>query len=608
MQNCYIYSFQSRIPKSSFQLISKFLTMSSTSKQQNEIPKTKPRYFKQFIKKKSNSSHDINQESMTTLSDNISLGGNPLSMRKIEQKDQKTNDIDDNKTKKKLDVIQSQLKISSDDHMNSIAEDNIVSLKEITVSESHISQTLFQSLKVAPSIKRALSEVLKYTNMTVVQEKSIDTILNGLDVFVKARTGTGKTLGFLIPAIDILLRNQASTKPGSPGYIKPILMIISPTRELVLQIAAETQELCTYNQLKIVTFVGGTNVNTDVRYINQGFDIIIATPGRLAMHLKETPGFSQACKGVKYLVLDEADRLLDMGFKPDIDRIASYLHASTLENPRQTLLFSATFSSEVKGVADKFLRKNYRVIDTVGEDVEQTHSHVSQSLISAPIEDQSKVLYQVIREHIQQHPKNYKIMVFFATAMATQYESKLFSLLGTPVLEIHSRKSQGYRTRTSEEFREAKSAIIFSSDVTARGMDYPDVTLVIQVGYTSRDQYIHRLGRTARAGKEGAGILIVAPFEERAMRSELNDMPLINLVLSSAPEAVNLKMQNIRNLYPQLRDEAKSAWQAWLGFYKSLLKKFHWNSIQLVETSREVARGMGLSQLPSIPKQTLGKM
>lgn len=203
------------------------------------------------------------------------------------------------------------------------------------------------------------------------------------------------------------------------------------------------------------------------------------------------------------MILDEADRLLDMGFKHDIDKIAMHLQAKSdiaLATPtRQTLLFSATFAPEVKTVANTFLRPKYKIIDTVGDDVEQTHSHVPQHIMTVPLHQQQDMLYHLLKQHMNKNKDSYKVMVFFPTAMQTAYMAKLFSLLDMNVLEMHSRKTQGYRTKTSDQFRESKKAIMFTSDVTARGMDYPDVSLVLQMGFTARDPYIHRLGISFRA-------------------------------------------------------------------------------------------------------------
>ena len=185
----------------------------------------------------------------------------------------------------------------------------------------------------------------------------------------------------------------------------------------------------------------------------------------------------------------------------------------------------------MRQIADKALRKGYADVDTVGEEAEQTHQHVRQDVAVVSLEQQPAALAALLAT-IAEEPF-YKVMVFFTTARVTGFMSEAFNSMGVDVLEIHSRKSQSQRTKTSDIFRQPGSKVLFTSDVTARGMDYPDVTHVIQVGLTEREQYIHRLGRTARAGKSGQGLLLLAPFEERQMLSDLQDMALNRLDLAA---------------------------------------------------------------------------
>ena len=191
-----------------------------------------------------------------------------------------------------------------------------------------------------------------------------------------------------------------------------------------------------------------------------------------------------------------------MGFRPDIERILRLLQPS--KNTRQTLLFSATIPEQVNEIANIALRPNWAFVDTVGEESEQTHQHVQQQLMVSSQESIIRDLFSILdREITSTSP--YKIIVFFTTARLVGFMSELFnsvsSQIGYKVLEIHSRKTQKAREKASEAFRKSTNAVMFTSDVTARGMDYPDVTFVLQVGLTDRSQYIHRLGRTARAGK-----------------------------------------------------------------------------------------------------------
>ena len=205
-----------------------------------------------------------------------------------------------------------------------------------------------------------------------------------------------------------------------------------------------------------------------------------------------------------------------------------------------------------------------------------------------------------------------QVMVFLPTARQTGYLATLFGSVGVEVLEIHSRKSQAVRTKTSDQFRAAKRGIMFSSDVTARGMDYPDVTLVIQLGLTTREQYTHRLGRTARAGKEGAGLLLCAPFELPVLQQELRDMPLVPVPVPvpapAAPGGIDVARLTRAQSDRVNLDSAKMAWGAWLGFYNSHLRKLRWSTGDLVRTAEEFAHTLALDGIPALPRKTIGKM
>lgn len=276
--------------------------------------------------------------------------------------------------------------------------------------------------------------------MSKVQHESLPAVLAGKDVLVKAKTGTGKTLGFLIPAIEILSKQKAAGKGG------PIL-VLSPTRELAQQIQKEASSLCAFNGFTTTILVGGTNMNSEASRLRSPCDIVVATPGRMVAHLRDTRGFAESIKQTKVFVLDEADRLLDMGFSKDIEAIIGYLGKD-----RQNLLFSATVAPSIRDVAKKTMRSDYQIIDTVGDEVEQTHDHVPQRVMQAPLDQQLKVIVQLLEQHKAQNP-THKIIIFFPTARQTAYYASVFNNIGLNCLEIHSRKSQANRTKTSEEFR-----------------------------------------------------------------------------------------------------------------------------------------------------------
>lgn len=392
------------------------------------------------------------------------------------------------------------------------------------------------------------------------------------------------------------------------------ILVLSPTRELANQIAAEARSLLTFHDgAKVVVFVGGTNINSDKRAIASGATVLVATPGRLIDHIQSTPGFSAVLSAIKVLVMDEADRLLDMGFKPSIDVI---LRSCPPKAMRQTLLFSATIPEGVVQIARDALRPKYATIDTTGlakDDSGSTHLHVHQELVVAPFEDFIPSIAAVLSEQMLLNRDDYKIIVFFTTARVTGFMAELFSAAGLNIVEMHSRKSQGYRTTASEKFRTGKKILMFSSDVTARGMDYPGVTFVLQVGLTDKEQYIHRLGRTARAGKEGKGMILVSPFEENFITKELRELPLHRAPLgrfsieSFRPQYEAVLDSSLRN--GSFHQSAQQAYIAWLGFYNSNLKRVGFDKVTLIQMANFFAsQVMRLREQPSIQKKTVGKM
>jgi len=249
----------------------------------------------------------------------------------------------------------------------------------------------------------------------------------------------------------------------------------------------------------------------------------------------------------------------------------------------------------------------------VGEDSEQTHLHVQQQLMVTPQALQIQSLANILERETKNN--DYKIIVFFTTARLTGFMAELFNSVknqtGYDVLEIHSRKSQKQRERASDEFRKRKNAVMFSSDVTARGMDYPGVTFVLQVGLTDRSQYIHRLGRTARAGKDGKGGLLLAEYERDYMvKKELADMPLESTSIPSldtASSAATRAIQNVSKTH-DLRTAAEQAYRAWLGYYNGHLKKVKWDKKTLVQQANMWGAEVGLKAQPSLQKRTIGKM
>ncbi|XP_073007344.1 DEAD-box ATP-dependent RNA helicase 31-like [Typha latifolia] len=482
--------------------------------------------------------------------------------------------------------------------LNGLGNDSDVGRSSLVQDESYLTETRFDQCSVSYLSLKGI-KAAGYERMTQVQEATLPVILEGKDVLAKAKTGTGKTVAFLLPAIEVISKLPPVDRKEKAPSIN--VLVMCPTRELANQVAAEANKLLKYHSsISVQVVIGGTRLTQEQRRMQANpCQILVATPGRLKDHIENTPGFATRLRGLKVLVLDEADRLLDMGFRRDIEKIVA-----SVPKQRQTLLFSATIPEEVRQICHVAMKKDHELINTVEEGSEETHSQVRQMYLIAPLEKHFLMLYGLLMEHISEDA-DYKVIVFCTTAMVTKLVAELLSRLHLNVREIHSRKPQNYRSRISEEFRQSKGLILVSSDVSARGVDYPDVTLVIQVGIPAdREQYIHRLGRTGRKGKEGKGILILAPWEKFFLTS-IKDLPVTE---SPLPLTDSSNEKKIEQALTHVEMKSKqSAYQAWLGYYNSN-KSIGRDKNKLVELASEFSKSMGLRDPPAIPKLILRKM
>ncbi|KAL5062408.1 hypothetical protein RYX36_024145 [Vicia faba] len=468
----------------------------------------------------------------------------------------------------------------------------------IVVTDSYLSDSRFDKCSVSPLSLKGIKDA-GYEKMTLVQEATLPVILKGKDVLAKAKTGTGKTVAFLLPSIELVVKSPPIDRGQKRTPI--LILVICPTRELACQAAAEATKLLKYHPtIGAQVVIGGTNLSSEQKHMQSNpCQILVATPGRLRDHIDNTAGFASRLMGVKALVLDEADHLLDMGFRKDIEKIIA-----AVPKQRQTLMFSATVPESVHQVCNIALRKDFEFISTVQEGTEETHSKVNQMYLVAPLDKHFSLLYAILKEHIAADV-DYKVLVFCTTAMVTRLVSDLLGRLNLNVREIHSRKPQSYRTRISDEFRRSKGIILVTSDVSARGVDYPDVTLVVQVGLpTDKQQYIHRLGRTGRKGKEGQGILLLAPWEEFFLDST-KDLPIGKAPVPSVDPDTKKKVE--RAMSNVEMENKEKAYQAWLGYYNSN-KKVGKDKKKLVELANEFSKCMGLDTPPAISKLILRKM
>lgn len=371
-------------------------------------------------------------------------------------------------------------------------------------------------------------------------------------------------------------------------------LIISPTRELAEQIATEARKLTRRTSVVVQAAVGGTQKRAMLQDLQRfGCHILVGTPGRLHDILSDrSTGVS--APSLNSLVLDEADRLLDDGFWPDIERIMGLL-PNQQQQPRQTLMFSATIPREVIHIVRKTLQPGFQFVKTVKDDEEPTHNRVPQNVVIVRgLENLLPTLYELClkADRSRQGEGNpLKAIVYFNATAMVSYASSTFRFLrgvdrqnwmqNTEVYEIHAKLTQEQRTRAAEYFKKSTSAILFSSDVTARGMDFPNVTHVIQVGVPStRETYIHRIGRTARAGKEGQGWLILTDMEMREARDRLHSLPLSEASLETArvdmtkeaqlPENTSTILDSIDRAVKMVNREVK------VKVYRACLGVFGW--------------------------------
>ncbi|VAI51890.1 unnamed protein product [Triticum turgidum subsp. durum] len=492
----------------------------------------------------------------------------------------------------------------------------------------------FDECGISPLTVKALTDA-GYIQTTVVQEAALPVCLEGKDVLVKAKTGTGKSVAFLLPAIESVLN---AMKSHTNHRVSPIFaLVLCPTRELAVQVTAEANVLVKYHHgVGVQSLIGGTRFKLDQRRLESDpCQILVATPGRLMDHIENRSSFSVRLMGLKLLVLDEADHLLDLGFRKDIEKIAD-----SLPRQRQTLLFSATVPKEVRRVSQMVLNKDHVFVDTVGLGAVETPTKVSISTPTPNIDPlMSSVLELRYNSNISWYHMNcifiwfiaffesilirkwtirscllcphrlikqYDLLIVFCTtAMVTEFMYIMLRDLKLNVREIHSRKPQLYRTRISEEFRDSNRLILVTSDVSTRGVNYPDVTLVIQAGVPpGREHYIHRLGRTGREGKSGKGILLIAPWEEYFLK-EIHDLPIQKAPVPQIDQEMKQKVDDSIKIVDMSIKEA--AYHAWLGYYNSIADISR-DKVMLADLASRFGVSIGMEKPPTLFRKTALKM
>jgi len=347
-------------------------------------------------------------------------------------------------------------------------------------------------LGLAPALNEAL-ESAKFTQPTPIQNQAIPLALQGHDILGLAQTGTGKTLAFGLPLIDHLL-----AQPGKPAPKTVKALILAPTRELVNQIAESLRGLTKKTKLRVATVVGGQSIGKQISFLSRGTDILVATPGRL-IDLMER-GAVDLSSG-RHLVLDEADQMLDMGFIHALRKIEP-----TLGTPRQTMLFSATMPKLMEELSQSYLSNPQRVqVSPPGKAADK----ITQSVHFLSRAEKPGKLREILSADMDA-----LTLVFARTKHGAEKLMKGLVADGFNAASIHGNKSQGQRDRAIKAFRAGEVTVLVATDVAARGIDIPGVAYVINYDLPEvPDNYVHRIGRTARAGREGEGIAFCAPDE-----------------------------------------------------------------------------------------------
>ena len=355
----------------------------------------------------------------------------------------------------------------------------------------------FKDLGLTDPLLKAIGDK-NYANPSPIQEKSIPLILQGCDILASAQTGTGKTAGFAIPMIQIL------TKSNNSGHKKIRALILTPTRELAAQVLEDVQSYSKYVNIKSTVIFGGVNQNPQVLALKQGVDILVATPGRL-MDLQQQGHLS--LKNLEFMVLDEADRMLDMGFLRDIKKIIQMM-----PQKRQNLLFSATFSRDIKKLANGLLTAP-KIVEATPEN--STAERIDQAVYRVDAKRKTALVTKLIWEG-----NWHQVLIFTRTKHGANRLAQKLEKAKITAAAIHGNKSQSARTKALANFKSGEVSVLVATDIAARGLDIPLLPYVINYELPNvPEDYVHRIGRTGRAGASGIAMSLVCSEEQEYLTS-----------------------------------------------------------------------------------------
>lgn len=423
-----------------------------------------------------------------------------------------------------------------------------------------------------------------YSEATPVQERAIPLINKGMDILAGAQTGTGKTAAFALPILNRLQQSKSKKR-------KVRALILTPTRELAAQVNNSFRTYGTALPFKTIEIFGGVSMRPQKSKLKKGVDIVVATPGRLLDHLSQN---TIDLSGVEVFVLDEADRMLDMGFKRDIEKVIKQL-----PERRQNLLFSATFPKEIQKLASRLLNSPKKIQvaseNSTAEKVKQTVYPVDQSR-------KRELLIHSIKEN-----NWFQVLVFIKTKRAADKLTRQLNKKGILSDTIHGNKTQAARSKALEGFKKGKVQVLVATDVAARGIDIDLLPVVINFNLPMvAEDYIHRIGRTARAGKEGEAISLVCA-EEFNLLSDIERLLKFRIPREDIEGFETTQHLNTTNLKPKNNQHKKSNYQGFKKRKRSDNKKPHWHKKRKSSKKKENNKDRNKKNGPAKSKRSFNK-
>ncbi|KAK0634275.1 P-loop containing nucleoside triphosphate hydrolase protein [Bombardia bombarda] len=491
-------------------------------------------------------------------------------------------EVDDTPEEQSPDVEMGGAQDAQQDEQDD-ADDTPGHIDSLLPPSIHTDAQAFTELNLSEKTMKAIEE-MGFTKMTEIQRRGIPPLLAGKDVLGAAKTGSGKTLAFLIPAIEMLSSLRFKPRNGT-GVI-----VVTPTRELALQIFGVARELMKNHSQTYGVVIGGANRRAEADKLGKGVNLLIATPGRLLDHLQNTPF---VFKNLRSLIIDEADRILEIGFEDEMRQIIKILPK---EN-RQTMLFSATQTTKVEDLARISLRPGPLYINVDEEKQFSTVEGLDQGYVIVDADKRFLLLFSFLKKMSKK-----KIIVFFSSCNSVKYYSELLQYIDLQVLDLHGKQKQQKRTNTFFEFCNAKQGTLVCTDVAARGLDIPSVDWIVQFDPPDdpRD-YIHRVGRTARGNNtKGRSLLFLQPAELGFLAHlKAAKVPVVeydfpkNKILNVQSQLEKLIGQNY-----YLNQSAKDGYRSYLHAYAShsLRSVFDVHKLDLLK----VAKSFGFATPPRV--------